>query len=214
MKLPDATPEPQQQGIWSIGKDLTYYNLVLQSSGYADYTDQFGTDTYYRLIFAPTGAAGSERAVTLPNELYYSNTTALPLWFNITVIATGTVRQPGDIYSYNKLGPPHNAHMLILINGAVADAWPGTFSSGSSEDLYVGASARASSNSLNTFWKGSIGHIHVYQPASSDINDLPCLTVSKARQNYHAINETYKNVANHEHYGKTSYGKRSGRHGL
>ena len=214
LRLPNVTPGNEQQGIWSIGKDLSYYNLVLQSTGSDDYTDQFFTATYYRLIFAPTGIAGSERYITVPNELYYSNTHAMPLWFNITVIATGTVRLPGSIYSYNKLGPPHNAHMLILINGTVVDAWPGTFSSGSSEDLYVGASARASSDSLNTFWKGDIGHVHVYQPANSDANDLPCLTVSKARQNYHAINETYKNAANHEHYGKTSYGKRSGREGL
>jgi hypothetical protein len=201
LRLPNAAPGNTEYGIWSIGKDLTYYNLSLQSTGSDDYTDQFGTATYYRLIFAPTGVAGTERYVTLPDNLYYSSSTAESLWFNITVVATGTQRAPGTYY------PSHATHQAILINGTVVDWWDGSFSGGSSEDLYVGAAARGSMGSLNSFWEGQIGHVHVYQPTTSDANDLPCLTVSKARQNYHAINETYKSTANHRHYGETSYGK-------
>ena len=74
--------------------------------------------------------------------------------------------------------------------------------------LYIGASALgglALNSYLGTGWL--IGHVHVYQPDTSNAYDVPCLTVSKARQNYHAIAETYKSISNHRHYGDTSYGK-------
>ena len=197
LRPPSDSPTTGTNGVFSFGANLTYPNLVIEVITSDNYTDQFGTDTYSRLKYNLNGTAGAVRYTTIPDKLFTT-----PRWFNLTVISTGTQRAPGTYY------PSHAAHQAILINGTVVDWWDGDFPSGSQENLYIGASALgglALNSYLGTGWL--IGHVHVYQPDTSNAYDVPCLTVSKARQNYHAIAETYKSISNHRHYGDTSYGK-------
>ena len=203
LKPPGSSPASATHGILSIGAVEDQPNLVIVSSGDPPgYTDQFGTDTYYQIKFSANGSAAATFYAIIPHDI-----TNTPKWFNLTVIATGSQR---DVSS--GLYPPHKSNIVGLINGTVV--WysddSNIFPSGSSGSLSIGASAfDNSSGGLNSFIGAGwlIGHIHVYAPPTSNSTDFPALTISKARQNYHAINETYKSITNHRHYGDTSYGK-------